>query len=134
MNKLICLLFLVIGFQVQAQVGITKEAKAIRLIEMTSGQQFDIMTEPLVKMIPEAKQEAFKKELNASTGDLYKKLAVVYTENFSEEELDQILAFYDTPVGAKMVKTTPELTKRAMEIGQQWGQELQPMVMKYMSN
>ncbi|MCP9199848.1 DUF2059 domain-containing protein [Gramella sp. GC03-9] len=132
MKRTLFFLFIaVISFGAQAQETSTKEAKAIKLIEMTSGQQFDIMTEPLVNMVPEANQEAFKKELKASTGELYKKLATVYTDNFSEEELDQILAFYDTPVGEKMVETTPELTKKAMEIGQAWGQELQPLIMKY---
>ncbi|MUP46893.1 DUF2059 domain-containing protein [Gramella sp. BOM4] len=132
MKKTLFFLFVaVISFGVQAQETNTKQAKAIKLIEMTSGQQFDIMTEPLVNMVPEANQEAFKKELKASTGELYKKLATVYTDNFSEEELDQILAFYDTPVGEKMVATTPELTKNVMEIGQAWGQELQPLIMKY---
>lgn len=130
-RTLFFLLVAVFSFNAQAQETNTKEAKAVKLIEMTSGQQFDIMTEPLVNMVPAENQEAFKKELHASTGKLYKQLAAVYTENFTEEELDQILAFYDTPVGEKMVETTPELTKKAMEIGQAWGQELQPMIMKY---
>lgn len=111
----------------------SEEAKAIQLIELTSGQQFDIMTEPIVKMVAEDKREAFKKELAASTEQLYKKMAVIYTESFTEAELDEILAFYDTPVGKKMVALTPEITKKGMEIGQAWGMELQPMMAKYMN-
>ncbi|MFV8281396.1 DUF2059 domain-containing protein [Christiangramia marina] len=122
-----------LGFTSLAQEQMTsEETKAIKLIELTSGQQFDIMTEPIVKMVAEDKREEFKKELSASTKELYKKMAVIYTEKFTEEELDEILAFYATPVGEKMVELTPDITKKAMEIGQEWGMELQPMMAKYM--
>ena len=66
-----------IGFTSMAQEQMTsEETKAIKLIELTSGQQFDIMTEPIVKMVAEDKREEFKKELSASTKELYKKMAV----------------------------------------------------------
>lgn len=129
---LFTLAFLAISLTSFSQDSNHLEQKAVKLIELTAGQQFDIMTEPIIKMIPEENREAFKKELAKSTEDLYAKLAVVYTESFTEKELDEILAFYDTPVGKKMVAITPELTKKGMEIGQAWGMELQPMMAKYM--
>ncbi len=133
MKKLICLSFLMfIGIQLQAQENKDLQEKAVQLIEMTSGQQFDIMLDPIVKMIPEKNREAFKKEMMASLDDIYVKLAKIYTEKFTEAEIDEILAFYQTPVGKKMRAITPELTKKGMEIGQQWGMELQPIMMKYM--
>lgn len=135
MKKLICLFFLMfVGLQSQAQENKGYEKKAIQLIEMTSGQQFDIMLDPIVKMIPEKNREAFKKEMMASLRNIYSQMAQVYMEQFTEAEIDQILAFYHTPVGEKMVEVTPEVTKKGMEIGQQWGQELQPIMMKYMQN
>ena len=133
MKKVICLLCLMfIGFQSQAQENKDLQEKSVRLIEMTSGQQFDIMLDPIVQMIPEKNRKAFKNEMMASLDDIYVRLAKVYTEKFTEAEIDQILAFYQTPVGEKMRAITPELTKKGMEIGQQWGMELQPIMMKYM--
>ncbi len=135
MKKLVCLFFLIaIGFQSQAQEAKSFQEKTIKLIKMTSGQQFDIMLEPVMKMIPEENQAAFKKELMASMDNLYQQFADIYMENFTEAEIDKILAFYNTPVGSKMVDITPKLTKKGMEIGQKWGQELQPIMMKYMQN
>ncbi|MCH4823751.1 DUF2059 domain-containing protein [Gramella lutea] len=126
----LCLLF--IGLSSFGQEANSIEAKAVKLIELTAGQQFEIMTEPIVEMVPEENREAFKKELAESRGGLYKKLASVYIENFTEQELDEILAFYATPIGEKMIKVTPELTKKGMEIGQAWGAELQPLMAKYL--
>jgi len=134
MKKVILSLSLVfIGFGAMAQEEMSvQETKAVKLIELTSGQQFDIMTEPILNMVAEDKREDFKKELNESKKGLYKKMAAIYTENFTEAELDKILAFYATPVGEKMVELTPEITRKGMEIGQAWGMELQPMMAKYM--
>lgn len=132
MKNLFCsLFFLVMGFTAFSQQEDSFEAKSIKLIGMTAGQQFDIMTEPLLNMVPEENREAFKNELARSTNELYKKMAAVYTESFTEEEIDKILAFYNTAVGKKMVEITPELTKKGMEIGQAWGMELQPLIAKY---
>lgn len=132
MKNLFCsLFFLVMGFTAFSQQEDSFEAKSIKLIKMTAGQQFDIMTEPLLNMVPEENREAFKNELARSTNELYKKMAAVYTESFTEEEIDKILAFYNTAVGKKMVEITPELTKKGMEIGQAWGMELQPLIAKY---
>ncbi|WP_324719252.1 DUF2059 domain-containing protein [Salinimicrobium sp. HB62] len=133
MKKVLCVVFLMfMGFQSQAQVKNDVQKKAVELIKMTSGQQFDIILEPIVKMMPEENREAFKKEMMTSLEDIYTKLAQVYIEEFTEAEIDEILAFYQTPVGEKMRAITPELTRKGMEIGQQWGQELQPIMMKYM--
>ena len=133
MKKIILTLsILAISLTSFAQEADTFEAKAVKLIKLTAGQQFDIMTEPIIEMVPEENREAFKKELAESTDGLYTKMAAVYTESFTEEELDKILDFYATPVGKKMVAVTPELTKKGMEIGQAWGMELQPLMAKYM--
>lgn len=133
MKKTLCFLFLIfLGFQSQAQEKTDLQQKAIKLIEMTSGQQFDIMLDPIVKMVPEDNRQAFKKEMMTSLEGIYDELAQVYIEKFTEAEIDQILVFYNTPVGEKMRNITPELTRKGMEIGQQWGQELQPIMMKYM--
>jgi hypothetical protein len=44
-------------------------------------------------------------------------LAVAYAEFFSEGELRQIIAFYQSPVGRRLAAVLPDLTRRASEIG-----------------
>ena len=134
MKKLVFILFVILGTSAFAQQteGDSFQKKAIKLIELTSGQQFEIISEPLVNQISEENREDFKKELKASLQGLYVKLAEIYREEFTEAELDEILAFYDTPVGKKMVETTPKVMEKAMTVGQQWGMELQSIMAKYM--
>lgn len=119
------------GFNSLAQEAQNFKEKTIHLIRLTGGQQFQVMVEPLIKMVPQENQDAFKKELEASVEDLYAKLAVVYMDSYTEKEVDEILAFYATPIGKKMIAETPKLTKKGMEIGQAWGMKLQPIMAKY---
>jgi hypothetical protein len=42
-----------------------------------------------------------------------------YREMFSQEEIDGLIAFYQTPAGQSLVNKQPELAKRAMTILQQ---------------
>jgi hypothetical protein len=56
----------------------------------------------------------------------------IYTDAFEEDELKEIKAFYETPIGKKMVKKMPELMSKGMQLGasrvQQNMPELQQMI------
>ncbi len=132
MRKLVIIAAIFIGWSMSAQETSSFEKKTVELIKMTSGQQFEVMMDPLVKMVPEENQEAFKKELTDSTSELYAQMADIYMESFTEAEIDKILEFYHTPVGEKMVASLPEITKKGMELGQAWAMKLQPIMAKYM--
>lgn len=128
-----------IAFLLVAFAGSAQEAdealreKTKNLIQITSGGQFDVVIKPLVDMVPEDQRAAFKSDIKAKMDDLYNQLTNVYLESYSEEEIDAILAFYDTPVGQKMIAQTPHITQKSMEIGQTWGMQLQPLLMKYLN-
>ncbi|MCF4102621.1 DUF2059 domain-containing protein [Gillisia sp. M10.2A] len=124
--------FLFIGFTGFSQEASSAyKAKTIELIELNSGPQFDVMIKPIVNMVPEGNREAFKAEVKSSMGDLYEQLAAVYMESYTEEDVDAILAFYNTPVGKKMISEIPTISEKSMAIGQAWGMKLQPLMAKY---
>lgn len=130
MKKIICVVaFMFIGMTGFSQADYKQ--KTIDLIVLSSGPQFDVVIQPLVNMVPEKNREAFKADIKASMGELYEKLAVVYMESYSEEEVDAILTFYNSPIGKKMIAETPEITQKSMQIGQTWGMQLQPLMAKY---
>jgi hypothetical protein len=87
------------------------------------------------KMSAEQKKQALAKmeaELPAAIGavqelmndptvvnDILAETVPLYARTYSADELRQITAFYRTPVGAKMLATTPKLMGEGMQIGQQ---------------
>ena len=122
-------LFVFCGFSSFAQADYKEKTED--LIEKVSGAQFEVLIQPLVDMVPEANKAAFKAEIQSSMEGLYSEIATVYMERFTEEDIDAMLAFYNSPIGKKMIAETPEITARSMQIGQTWGMKLQPIMAKY---
>ena len=53
------------------------------------------------------------------TWDLLKdKMAAIYAEEFTEDELNQISVFYSSPIGQKVSSKLPVLMQRGMMVGQ----------------
>lgn len=59
-------------------------------------------------------------------GGMLARMVPVYAEAFSHEEIRQLLAFYQSPVGRKAVGLTPRLMAQGQRIGQEMARELQP--------
>jgi len=55
-------------------------------------------------------------------GELIDKLAELYAEKFTEDELKTVADFYKTPVGRKFIEAQPEIGQKSFLIGQVWGQ------------
>jgi hypothetical protein len=55
-----------------------------------------------------------------------KQMVQLYVETYSENELRQIIVFYKTPVGQKVLSKMPEIMQKGMTIGQTLAQEHMP--------
>ena len=130
MKKVVVLIALFVGFAGFSQNDGYK-SDALKLVKMQSEGQFEVMLEPFKEMVPDEKQEAFMKEVKATMPDLYDQLAEVYMETYSQKEISEILEFYESPIGQKVVEKTPEITQKSMTIGQTWGMSLRPLLAKY---
>jgi len=103
---------------------VIKKSGATVTMEMAKNQ--------ILAMIPEAKHQEFSKDFDALLPSLNEKLSVMYTEVYTVEDLKEMIAFYDTPVGKKMSDSAGKVFEKTNMIQQEWGMELQSMLMKYM--
>lgn len=63
------------------------------------------------------------------SGDaLYSVLYPVYEKHFNIFELNQLVTFYQSPLGQKLVRVSPQLLSESMALGQQWGLSLVPEI------
>lgn len=53
-------------------------------------------------------------------------MAKIYSDNFTEAQIDDILVFYRSPTGKAMVEKLPQLTQQSMQIAQQRMADLEP--------
>jgi hypothetical protein len=56
--------------------------------------------------------------------ELLDRIALLYANRFSTEELHAVRDFYLTPVGKKFVESQSELVQQSMVLGQAWGREI----------
>ena len=63
--------------------------------------------------------------------DVLRDMVPVYQSHFSESDLEQILAFYSSPIGQKVLKEMPAITAEAARVSMT---RLQPKIDKAMEN
>jgi len=62
--------------------------------------------------------------LNTSFNDLFEMLTPVYAKYLTLADVEEMIKFYETPIGKKFAKNTPSITQESMQIGQQWGMKM----------
>lgn len=122
--------FLVANF---AMAQDTFKEDVLKVIEKSGAAgPMQMAKEQIMQNIPLTKRADFSKEFDASLPSLYDKMAKVYMEVYTPEDLKQMLKFYESPIGQKISKSSGEIYKKSTEAGQEWGVELQTIMMKYM--
>ncbi len=71
--------------------------------------------------IPAVFWDRFVEQARARRGELAELMTTAYVSYFTAEDLRQLLAFYDSPIGAKLLSVQPELTRQSLAAGQRWG-------------
>ena len=61
-----------------------------------------------------------EKKETPNPDEVYKKIALVYQEQFTPQEIIALLAFYNAPLGVKMIAKQTELQNKAMTIISHW--------------
>ncbi len=126
-------------------------AKAERLINVTGMTDYrygQMRTEMVKSMgstihIPEKNQQKFTDEMTVFMNkympiESFKSHFVkIYAESFTEDELNQLIDFYSSPIGEKVVEKLPLLTQKTVAMSQialkDHFDELQSIVGKYMT-
>ncbi|MCK8044207.1 DUF2059 domain-containing protein [Shewanella sp. 1CM18E] len=93
------------------------------------------MLPALKNIIPDA-PESFWTDYMAEFNpeDLVEMTVPIYQKYLTEEEVQALNAFYDTPAGKKLIKVQPRIMQESMMAGQQWGQTVaQDVMQKYQS-
>lgn len=48
----------------------------------------------------------------------------IYERHFTHDEIEQLIAFYESPIGKKLIKVQPQITIESMTAGQEWAKVL----------
>jgi hypothetical protein len=119
--------------QAQAAEGSTKVANIRKLLELQGGLQEikrnmrEIMGafRQMAPQIPSTVLDSLEKEISdKELQALTDKIVVVYDKRFTDQEIQDILTFYESPSGKKVARMLPQLMDESRRIGIQWGEDL----------
>lgn len=96
------------------------------------GQQvMDQLFESQRKMLPQVPDSVWQELRKAMTGAELEELVVpIYERHLDEADLRGIIAFYETPAGAKLIRVQPQIMRESMSAGQAWGMDTTRKVME----
>jgi len=66
----------------------------------------------------------------ANAGDLLDMMVPIYDRHYSLEEIQALIAFYESPIGRKFVAEQPVMVKESMAVGAAWGREVGAKILK----
>jgi len=112
------------------------EADVRRMME-TSGAAAtttQIMTQVVSQFresLPQVPAEFWDRFLERVDGsDVVEMMVPIYARHFTRAEIQDILAFYETPTGQKLIATMPTVMQEVLATSQQWGRDLAEQLME----
>ena len=72
------------------------------------------------------------KQFSSRSGELMNDAARIYASHFTEAELKQILAFYQSPLGQKLLTEEPKTADESISMAGNWADKLSEEVMSKM--
>lgn len=132
MRKVLLAVTLLFAVATQAQDQSEFETETIEFIKLTgAGAAFESAIGQIGAMVSPENKEAYTKEANGTLSGLYGKMAGLYMEAFTRDEIKKLSDFYHTDLGKKLATKQLSLTQKGMMFGQSWGMEVQAIAQKY---
>ena len=109
-----------------------------RIAPLIARQFIQISSDALKRSNPDvdpAAYEIISEEVNdvvaAEVGEknaIREMMYPIYSEHLSTEEINEIIKFYDTALGKKILSAMPQITREGMAATRDWGQSLAPTI------
>ncbi len=105
-----------------ADISEEKVKLIITLMEVTGTRQsMQTNIDHIIAQAPEEKRLELEKIFDIN--DIVGQLVPIYDRHYTENELKEIIGFYRTSAGKKMIEATPEIMKEAMKTSVEYLQQ-----------
>lgn len=106
-----------------------------KLIEVSGGgleQQMKLIEGQLAPYVSKEKLPAIMKDITAEMDKLNEKIVDIYAKHYTPEDVKELLAFYNSPLGKKLTSKTQEITPEALNASTEFQTSIQGIVLKHM--
>jgi hypothetical protein len=118
-----------LGAQKNASPDAAKTATIRRLLELTQSAQLSLRAMEVMvpaqraanPQIPAEFWDAFLARARRDVHQLVDSLVPIYANHFTQAELEELVRFYQSPIGRRLTELQPAITQESIEMGQRWG-------------
>lgn len=114
-----------------ARLALAQEMMALTMADgsaeaIIGAVQRNLLTDPRMRAYEDVINAWFRKVVDLDR--LSRDIALVYAERFTEQELRDMVAFYRSPTGKKLIRETPVMMEQTMNVGRSWAQANMPLL------
>ncbi|HEX7130893.1 MAG TPA: DUF2059 domain-containing protein [Rhodanobacteraceae bacterium] len=94
-------------------------------LKATLAQMNKVMVQQVARLMPCVPQDTVAATFNdpQAQEDILDKLVPIYQRHFTSEDIYGLLAFYNSPLGQKVLHEMPATMQEGMQVGRQWGEQ-----------
>jgi hypothetical protein len=96
---------------------------------LTDARNMILRTQPTLQADLDASALAVAEKMATSEDKLIDQIAGVYAQKFTEAELKEIAAFYQSPTGKKMTAELPSVLTESYKLMQEWSRQMSVDIM-----
>ena len=125
----LCLLFTA-GYAQTPAAAPSKRADIIRLLRLTGAAQgatqaLDLMLPSLRESMPEVPEQVWQEcRTEVRESDMIELTYQIWDKHFTHQEIRDLIRFYETPTGRKIIRETPVLQQEILIAGKTWGDQI----------
>ena len=132
MKKILLVCLFMVAVATKAQDNADFKSETVEFLKITgAGAAFENAIAQIGAGVSEENQDAYTQEANGTLVGLYDKMAELYMAEFTQDEIRELVAFYNTDLGKKLAEKQVGLAQKSMYFGQSWGMEVSEIAQKY---
>lgn len=121
--------FVIFNFSLCYSQSEIKKEKILKLIEVTGAnklgfQIFDNIIAMIKDKNPMAEEFVSEVKKEVKPDGLSELYIPIYDKYYTEEDIDNLIKFYQSSTGKKVTSVMPQMLNESMEAGKKWGEEL----------
>jgi hypothetical protein len=96
--------------------------------------QYEAALSMILKNVLPEKQAALKADLLESIKLMQDKMAIIYMEEFTHDDIKEIIKYYESPAGKKFAEKSGIIFEKSQTAAMEWSLELQKIAERYKAN
>jgi hypothetical protein len=96
------------------------------ILKKATAQNNETVSETVFAILKGSTLSLVKRQVSAE-GGLMDRVVPLYDQHYTQDEIQKLIQFYETPLGKKVCALRPQIAKEAMVVAEEWINFLEPM-------